>query len=112
MAATCDQPMSILDGMWPPVWYGTTACEDWYRDVLTEGEHVGAFGYRVALGEPWHVNTKGDHAYVVVPATMTSNCAGSMSINPVLSLRHRFVRRLAHSVIGHGRRALNSKGRG
>jgi hypothetical protein len=68
MAATRDRP--ILDGMWPHVWYGTTACEDWYRDVLTEGEHVGAFGYRVALGEPWHVNTKGDHAYVVVPASM------------------------------------------
>lgn len=76
MAATCDKPMSILDGMWPHVWYGTTACEDWFRDVLTEGEHVGASGYRVAVDQPWHVNTKGDHAYVVVPASMSFKLRG------------------------------------
>jgi len=76
MAATCDKPMSILDGMWPHVWYGTTACEDWYRDVLTEGKHLGASGYRVTLREPWHVNVKGDHAYVVIPAGMTFKLRG------------------------------------
>lgn len=76
MAATCDKPMSILDGMWPHVWYGATACENWYQDVLIEGERVGAFGYRVALGDPWHVNIKGDHAYVVIPASMTFKLRG------------------------------------
>lgn len=77
MAATCDRPMAILDGTWPHVWYGANACEDWYRDVLIDGEHIGASGYRVALGEPWHVNAKGDHAYVVIPAGMTFKLRGT-----------------------------------
>ena len=42
MAATCADPMQILDGMSPHVWQGPNAGEDWYRDVLTEGEHRGA----------------------------------------------------------------------
>ena len=38
MAATCAVPASILDGMAPHVWQGSTACKDWYRDVLITGE--------------------------------------------------------------------------
>ena len=53
-----------------------TAAEDWWRDVLTEGEHLGASGYRIALGEPQHVDVTGDHAYVVAPATMTFDLRG------------------------------------
>jgi ketosteroid isomerase-like protein len=45
MAAICAEPMQILDGMSPHVWQGPTAAEDWWRDVLTEGEHLGASGY-------------------------------------------------------------------
>ena len=71
MAASCADPMQILDGMWPHVWQGPTAAEDWWTDVLSEGEHLGASGYRIALGEPRHVDVTGDYAYVVVPATMT-----------------------------------------
>jgi len=41
MAAVCSDPMQILDGMAPHIWQGPTATEDWYRDVLTEGEHLG-----------------------------------------------------------------------
>jgi len=44
--------------------------------VLTEGEHVGAKGYHVALGKPLHANVTGDAAYVVVPATMTFKLKG------------------------------------
>jgi hypothetical protein len=47
---------AILDGMAPHLWQGPTAAQDWYRDVLTEGEHLGAGGYFVTLGEPRHVN--------------------------------------------------------
>lgn len=93
MASICDKPMSILDGMWPHVWYGVMACEDWYRDVLSEGEHVGASGYRVDLGEPWHVNAKGDHAYVVVPVSMNFKIRGKDASQSgsvfTLSLRNR-----------------------
>jgi hypothetical protein len=71
MAATCADPMQILDGMSPHVWQGPTASDDWYRDVLTEGEHVGASGYQITLGEPRHVDVTADNAYVVVPAIMT-----------------------------------------
>jgi ketosteroid isomerase-like protein len=42
MAAMCADPMSILDGMAPHVWHGPTATEDWYKDVLVEGEHLSA----------------------------------------------------------------------
>ena len=45
MAVACANPMQILDGMSPHVWQGPTAAEDWWRDVLTEGEHLGASGY-------------------------------------------------------------------
>jgi hypothetical protein len=38
MAATFAVPGSILDGMPPHVWQGPTATQDWYRDVLVEGE--------------------------------------------------------------------------
>jgi ketosteroid isomerase-like protein len=76
MAAACADPMQILDGMSPHVWQGPTAAEDWWRDVLTEGEHLGASGYHIALGEPRHVDVTGDNAYVVVPATMTFDLKG------------------------------------
>ena len=76
MTATCADPMQILDGMSPHVWQGPTASDDWYRDVLTEGEHVGASGYQITLGEPRHVDVTADNAYVVVPATMTFKIQG------------------------------------
>ena len=38
MAATCADPMQILDGMSPHVWQGPTASEDWWADVLAEGD--------------------------------------------------------------------------
>ncbi len=77
MAAAFAVPGSILDGMAPHVWHGPTATEDWYRDVLAEGEHAGASGYVVTLGEPKHVNVTGDNAYLVVPASMTFNVRGT-----------------------------------
>lgn len=77
MAATFAVPGSILDGMAPHVWQGSTATQDWYRDVLVEGEQHGASGYFVALGEPLHNNITGDSAYVVVPATMTFKVRGA-----------------------------------
>ena len=77
MAAAFAVPGSILDGMAPHVWHGPTATEDWYRDVLAEGEHAGASGYFVTLGEPKHANVTGDSAYIVVPASMTFNVRGT-----------------------------------
>ena len=71
MASTFAVPGTIFDGMAPHVWHGPTAAQDWYRDVLVEGEQHGASGYVVALGEPRHVNVTGDNAYVAVPASMT-----------------------------------------
>jgi ketosteroid isomerase-like protein len=76
MAGTCADPMQILDGMSPHVWQGPTASEDWWGDVLAEGEHLGASGYHITLSEPRHVDVTGDYAYVVVPATMTFDLGG------------------------------------
>jgi ketosteroid isomerase-like protein len=76
MAVACANPMQVLDGMSPHVWQGPTAAEDWWRDVLTEGEHLGASGYHITLGEPRYVDVTGDYAYVVVPTTMTFDLKG------------------------------------
>ena len=76
MAAVFAVPGSILDGMAPHVWQGPTATQDWYRDVLIEGEQHGASDYFVTLGEPLHNNITGNAAYVVVPATMTFKVRG------------------------------------
>ncbi|OBB77883.1 nuclear transport factor 2 family protein [Mycobacterium sp. 852014-52144_SCH5372336] len=77
MSAAFDADGSILDGMAPHVWLGPTAAADWYRDVLTEAEHLGASGYHVSIGEPVHNDTTGDAAYVVVPAKMTFDLNGT-----------------------------------
>jgi ketosteroid isomerase-like protein len=77
MAAAFAVPGSILDGMAPHVWHGPTATEDWYKDVLAEGEHAGASGYVVTLDEPRHVNITGDNAYIVLPASMTFKVRGT-----------------------------------
>ena len=71
MAESFATPGFILDGMVPHTWYGATAAEDWYRDVLKEGKEHGASEYAVSVGDPRHVDVTGDTAYVVAPATMT-----------------------------------------
>lgn len=76
MGAVCANPSSVLDGMAPHSWQGPSACEDWYRDVLAEGERHGASGYVVTLGKPRHLDINGDAAYVVLPATMTFKLKG------------------------------------
>ena len=92
MAAACADPMQILDGMSPHVWQGPTAAEDWWRDVLAEGERLGASGYRIALGEPQHVDVKGESAYVVAPATMTFVCEVTRSHKQARSTPSRSAR--------------------
>ena len=76
MGACFAAPGTILDGMAPHLWHGPTAAKDWYRDVLVEGEHLGASGYHVTLGAPLHADVTGDAAYVVSPATMTFKLKG------------------------------------
>ena len=77
MAATFDAQGSILDGMAPHLWVGPTAAEDWYRDALAEGEHLGVSDYLITLDEPSHNDVTGEHAYLVVPATFTYNVRGT-----------------------------------
>jgi ketosteroid isomerase-like protein len=76
MAATCSDPMSILDGLAPHVWHGPTACQDWYRDVVIAGEREGARDCHVTLGKPFHANVTGDAAYLVLPASMKFRVRG------------------------------------
>jgi ketosteroid isomerase-like protein len=76
MASVFDSDATILDGMAPHVWHGPAAATDWYRDVLTEAEHVGASDYAVTLGEPLHNAVTADRAYIVAPATMEFTLKG------------------------------------
>jgi ketosteroid isomerase-like protein len=71
MAAACAVPGWILDGIAPYAWHGPTATEDWYKDMLIEGEHLGASGFAATLAEPRHVDVNGNNAYAVVPLSMT-----------------------------------------
>lgn len=77
MTAVCADPMQILDGMAPHVWQGPTAAADWWRDALTEGEHLGVSGYHIALDEPRHVDVTGETAYVVAPVTFSYSVRGA-----------------------------------
>lgn len=77
MAAECADPMQILDGMSPHVWQGPTAAEDWWRDALAEGEHLGVSDFHIALGRPRHVDVTGEYAYVVAPVTFSYTMNGS-----------------------------------
>ena len=107
MAAACADPMQILDGMAPHVWQGPTAAEDWWKDVLAEGEHLGASGYRITLGEPQHVDVNGVSGYVVVPATMAFDATRSGGHTNRLGIHCRAPqdrRRLAFSGLGVGQR--------
>lgn len=105
MAATFAVPGSILDGMAPHVWHGPTATQDWYRDVLAEGEEHGASGYLVTLGEPLHDKITGDSAYVVVPAAMTFQVHGKQ-VTQTGAVLHggaaQARRRVAHHGLGVG----------
>jgi ketosteroid isomerase-like protein len=94
MAAAFADPGSILDGMAPHVWQGPTASQDWYRDVLVEGEHHGASDYFVTLGEPLHNNNTAASAYVVVPATMTFKIRGQQ-VTQIGAILTGALRRLA-----------------
>ena len=76
MAAAFSSPASILDGMPPHVWYGPTAAEDWYRDVLSTTKKEGATHFRVSLGDPLHADVTGSNAYVVFPAAMSFTLRG------------------------------------
>jgi ketosteroid isomerase-like protein len=92
MTAMCADPMSILDGMAPHVWHGPSATQDWYKDVLSEGQHQGAKDYQVTLGKPLHASVTGEAAYVVVPATMAFKLRGKQVTQSgavfTLALRH------------------------
>src|SRR5262245_52927543 len=76
MASVFSVSGSILDGMAPHLWVGPTAPRDWYADVLAEGEHHGASGYCLTLGEPVQNNVTGDSAYVVAPGSLAFQVKG------------------------------------
>ena len=83
--AACFAPQgSILDGMAPHVWTGDTAARDWYRDVLIEGEHHGASGYKLELGETRRSDVNGDFSYLVISAELTFELKSSPMATPGL----------------------------
>ncbi len=80
MASSFDSAATILDGMAPHVWQGSSAVQDWYRDVMTESAHLGASNYDVTVGTPVHNCVSDDRAYLVLPATMTFSRDGARVI--------------------------------
>jgi hypothetical protein len=76
MAADFARPASILDGLAPHLWQGTSASEDWYRDLFAASKREGASDYFVTLDEARHVDATGDNAYMDVSATMRFRVRG------------------------------------
>ncbi len=69
--AACDSPVSILDEFPPHVWYGPTACADWWKALLAYEEMSGITDGVAKLGPPWAVDVSGDRAYFVGPTVYT-----------------------------------------
>ena len=69
--AMCDSHVSILDEFPPHVWYGPTACADWFKGLVAYNQKSGITDGVATLGAPWTVDVTGDRAYVVAPATYT-----------------------------------------
>lgn len=76
VAAACDGPMQILDGMCPHVCQGPTAAEGWWRHALAEGEYLGVWVYNIVRGEPRHGDVPGDYAYAVAPVAFSYKVKG------------------------------------
>jgi len=109
MASTFTLRGMILDGMAPHVWHGTTAAQDWYRDVLVEDEQHGVSGYVVTLSEPRDVTVTGDNAYVVVPLVHDIKSAqqtGHADWRDLYGGSPQAQRRVAHSGLGMGKRSI------
>ena len=96
-------PASILDGMPPHVWQGTSPAEDWYRDVLSTTRKEGTSDFVVTLGEPLHADTR-DSAYLVLPATMSFRVRDKAIGFDVHCGAPQARRRLANSCMGAGKR--------
>lgn len=77
MSSIFDDEGTVLDGMAPHLWFGPSAVEHWYRDVMTKSAHVGASDYAVAVDEPLHNDVSEDTAYLVLPATLRSRLNGA-----------------------------------
>lgn len=105
MASIFAVPGMILDGMVPRVWHGTTAAQDWYRDVLVEGEQHGVSGYVVTLSEPRHVTVRqrirgGSLVHDIQSARQTGHADWRDFYGGSLQAQ----RRVAHSGLGMGKR--------
>jgi hypothetical protein len=64
MAAACADPIQILE---PHVWQGSKPPKTGGASPFGRASISGPSGYRIALGEPRHVDVNGDNAYVVAP---------------------------------------------
>jgi ketosteroid isomerase-like protein len=69
--AVCDSPVAILDEFPPHVWYGPSACKDWWQAYKAYNAHSGIKSEAATLGDPWSVDISGDRAYFVAPSTYT-----------------------------------------
>jgi ketosteroid isomerase-like protein len=65
----CDSPVSILDEFPPHVWYGPTACADWWKAYNAYNQKSGITPESISLGDAWSVDVSGDRAYFVAPTT-------------------------------------------
>ncbi|HEX4508329.1 MAG TPA: nuclear transport factor 2 family protein [Alphaproteobacteria bacterium] len=70
-AALCAGQAVIIDEFPPHVWQGATACADWAAGLAAFSDAGGYTEAHITAGKPKALTVTGDHAYAVLPATLT-----------------------------------------
>lgn len=74
--AFVEAPVAITDDFPPYLWSGADAFETYSRDLQAVLAQAGIENWRFQRHQPRYINTAGDHAYVVVPASFPFTIAG------------------------------------
>jgi hypothetical protein len=76
--AGCSDVTSIIDDFPPHEWHGAGACPRWMESYRVFTRANGLADMIITLGNPRHVDTAADRAYVVVPANYTIRNHGKL----------------------------------
>jgi hypothetical protein len=73
---TCADETSIVDDLSPYEWHGAGACSQWKTDFDAFLKKHVITDMKASLMKPRHVDITVDHAYVVVPVSLTYKQSG------------------------------------
>jgi len=80
--AACADQTSIIDDVPPHEWHGPEACSVWMTDLAKWAKENEVSDAHVTLGKARHISVTGDHAYVVIPASLSLKLKGKPIKSP------------------------------